>query len=229
MSIKGPGSRSFRRIAGTIACALAAALIAVPARALAASPLGSLSQLTSPNNCIGSAPECGTTSTASLAGSSAIVVSPDGKNVYMLVNESVAEFSRHADGSLGSCQPQRLHRDRDQHPVARARPASTSRRRSRSARMAKTSTSRVPTQTRSAQSPSSRGMPMARSRNWRRLMTASARPDPSEQRCQHAAPLLAVGSPTQSLSRSALTARTSTSPTAAAGRSLNSLVVPVGR
>ena len=78
-----------------------AALIAVPAStALAADPFGSLSQLASPNNCIGSAPECGTASTASLMGSHAVVVSPDGKNAYMLVNESVAEFSRNANGSL---------------------------------------------------------------------------------------------------------------------------------
>jgi len=84
-----------------LSAALLPALIAVPtSAALAAGPLGSLSQLASPNNCIGSAPECGTTSTANLNGSSAIVVSPDGKNVYMLDGGSVSEFSRNADGSL---------------------------------------------------------------------------------------------------------------------------------
>ena len=97
--MQGPGRQSFRRIAGTIAGVVAAALIAVPV-ANAAGPLGSLSQLSSPNNCIGTMPECGTTSTANLAGSQAVVVSPDGKNVYMVDAGSVSEFSRNANGSL---------------------------------------------------------------------------------------------------------------------------------
>jgi DNA-binding beta-propeller fold protein YncE len=86
------------RTAALIGVAVSVALL-VPAVA-SASPLGSLSQLASPNNCIGTAPECGTTSTANLNGSEAVVVSPDGKNVYMLDGGSVAEFSRNADGSL---------------------------------------------------------------------------------------------------------------------------------
>src|ERR1700733_4612362 len=96
-------TRLGRRAAGPIglAVALAVALLAAPA-ALAAGPLGSISQLASPNNCIGTSPECGTTSTASLNQPSVVVVSPDGKNVYMLDsgNSSVDEFTRNADGSL---------------------------------------------------------------------------------------------------------------------------------
>jgi DNA-binding beta-propeller fold protein YncE len=90
-----------RRLAGLIGFAVAAAvaLFVAPA-ALAAGPLGSLSQLASPNNCIGSATGCGTASTANLAGSEAVVVSPDGKNVYMLDGGSISEFSRGANGSL---------------------------------------------------------------------------------------------------------------------------------
>ena len=99
--MKGPGSRSFRRIVGTIAGAVVAALIAVPA-AYAAGPLGSLSQLPSPNNCVGTTPECGTASTSSLTESQDVVVSPDGKNVYVVEfgDDSISEFARHSDGSL---------------------------------------------------------------------------------------------------------------------------------
>jgi 6-phosphogluconolactonase (cycloisomerase 2 family) len=82
---------------------LLATLVAVPASAaLAAGPLGSLSQLPSPNNCIGTTPECGTASTSSLAESQSVVVSPDGKNVYMAEfgDASISEFARHSDGSL---------------------------------------------------------------------------------------------------------------------------------
>ena len=62
--------------------------------------LGSLSQLPSPNNCIGTMPECGIDVGCQLAGSQAVVVSPDGKNVYMVDGGSVSEFSRNANGSL---------------------------------------------------------------------------------------------------------------------------------
>src|ERR1700733_4519568 len=94
-------TRLGRRAAGPIGLAVALVLLAAPA-ALAAGPLGSISQLASPNNCIGTAPECGTTSTASLNQPSTVVVSPDGKNVYMLDSgsSSVDEFARNADGSL---------------------------------------------------------------------------------------------------------------------------------
>jgi len=91
--------RLARRVAGLIGLAVAVALLAAPA-ALAAGPLGSLSQLPSPNNCLGSASGCGTASTANLAGSDAVVVSPDGKNVYMVEGNSISEFARSPDGSL---------------------------------------------------------------------------------------------------------------------------------
>ena len=96
----GPVPRSARLAAGLIAVAMA--LLLPASRALAAGPLGSLSQLPSPNNCIGTTPECGTASTANLSGSQDIVVSPDGKNVYMVDRSanSVSEFARNADGSL---------------------------------------------------------------------------------------------------------------------------------
>jgi DNA-binding beta-propeller fold protein YncE len=91
--------RSAWRIAGPIG--LAVALLAVPAVASAA-PFGSLSQLPSPNNCVGSAPECGTTTTANLSEPEGVVVSPDGKNVYMVDDgaSSISEFARNPDGSL---------------------------------------------------------------------------------------------------------------------------------
>jgi DNA-binding beta-propeller fold protein YncE len=94
-------TRLGRRAAGPIGLAVALVLLTAPA-ALAAGPLGSISQLASPNNCIGTAPECGTTSTATLNQPSAVVVSPDGNNVYMLdeSNSSVDEFARNPDGSL---------------------------------------------------------------------------------------------------------------------------------
>jgi DNA-binding beta-propeller fold protein YncE len=89
---------SARRVAGVIAAAVALALLAAPA-ALAAGPLGSLSQLPSPNSCIGTNAEC-TATTSSITRAGDVVVSPDGKNVYVLSNGSVAEFARRADGSL---------------------------------------------------------------------------------------------------------------------------------
>jgi hypothetical protein len=85
------------RVAALIGVAVA--VLVAPAVA-SASPLGSLAQLPSPNNCVGTAPECGTVSTADLTGSHAVVVSPDGKNVYMVDGGAVAEFARNADGSL---------------------------------------------------------------------------------------------------------------------------------
>jgi hypothetical protein len=96
-----PRRHPARRIAGVIIGAVA--LLAVPtSAAIAAGPLGSLSQLPSPNNCIGPAAECGTTSSTNLWGSQAVVVSPDGRNVYMVASGdwAISEFARHADGSL---------------------------------------------------------------------------------------------------------------------------------
>jgi DNA-binding beta-propeller fold protein YncE len=80
---------------------LLAALFAVPA-AYAAAPLGSLSQLPGLNNCIGTAPECGTAPIGSVNGARDVVVSPDGKNVYVVDgnDNSVSEFARNSDGSL---------------------------------------------------------------------------------------------------------------------------------
>ena len=94
----GPMTRSARRVAVVIAGAVALALLAAPS-AFAAGPLGSLSQLPSPNSCIGTNPEC-TATTSSITGAGDVVVSPDGKNVYLLNNGSVSEFARRADGSL---------------------------------------------------------------------------------------------------------------------------------
>jgi DNA-binding beta-propeller fold protein YncE len=94
----GPMLRSARRIGGLIA--LAALLL--PASALAAGPFGSLSQLPSPNNCVGPSPECGTAPIGSVNGAQAVVVSPDGKNVYVVdgSDASISEFARGPDGSL---------------------------------------------------------------------------------------------------------------------------------
>jgi DNA-binding beta-propeller fold protein YncE len=101
----GPVMRAARRAAGPIAVAVAVLLGA--SSALAAGPLGSLSQLPSPDNCIeslgrGALPDCGTESTVSLTNGQDVVVSPDGKNVYMVDAGagSVSEFARRADGSL---------------------------------------------------------------------------------------------------------------------------------
>ncbi len=93
-------ARSTRRTAGLIALTIAAALLAAPG-ALGA-PLGSLSQLPSPNNCIGPSPECGTTPVGSVSGAEAVVVSPDGQDVYVAdrFDDSISEFARNADGSL---------------------------------------------------------------------------------------------------------------------------------
>ena len=98
--------RSARRAAGFIALLLAL-FVALASTAYAAGPLGSLSQLPSPNNCIESlgnlaTPDCGTESTANLSGAQDVVVSPDGKNVYMVDAGagSVSEFARRGDGSL---------------------------------------------------------------------------------------------------------------------------------
>jgi DNA-binding beta-propeller fold protein YncE len=92
--------RSARRTAGLIVVLTVFATVA--SSAYAAGPLGSISQLPSPNNCIGPATECGTTSSTTMAGSEAVVVSPDGKNVYTVNNSdsAISEFTRHADGSL---------------------------------------------------------------------------------------------------------------------------------
>ena len=72
---------------------------------------GSLSQLAAPNNCIADPSNDGTSSCTDGASASglvapqAIVVSPDGHNVYVAAhdfnqNGTIAEFTRNADGSL---------------------------------------------------------------------------------------------------------------------------------
>lgn len=77
----------------------------VPAVAQAQPGFGSLSQLASPNNCIevtgDASTECPTTAPG-LTDSLDVVVSPDGKNVYVasLEDEAITEFARNADGSL---------------------------------------------------------------------------------------------------------------------------------
>ena len=86
---------------------VAIALAAAPSLAQAQTP-GSLTQLSSPNNCIevtgddsGEANECQTTGPG-LNGSEDAVVSPDGKNVYVAstTDDAIAEFARNTDGSL---------------------------------------------------------------------------------------------------------------------------------
>jgi hypothetical protein len=98
-TLTGPLLRSARRAAGLVALAVAL-LVPAPA-AFAAGPLGSLSQLPSPNDCIGTAAECGL-ATSSLNGAQALVVSPDGKNVYVVDESeaSISEFARSPDGAL---------------------------------------------------------------------------------------------------------------------------------
>jgi DNA-binding beta-propeller fold protein YncE len=99
--MKEPLARSARRAAGLVAVAVAVALVAAPG-ALAATPFGSLSQLLSPNNCVGPATECGTAPIGSVNGAEGVVVSPDGKNVYVVdgSDASISEFARNPDGSL---------------------------------------------------------------------------------------------------------------------------------
>ncbi len=97
-------STALRRAAASAAPLLAlAALTAGPASASTGGP-GSISQLPSPSDCIeqtGGA-DCATATGHGLAGASAVVTSPDGKNVYVAsyFGQSVAEFARAADGSL---------------------------------------------------------------------------------------------------------------------------------
>jgi DNA-binding beta-propeller fold protein YncE len=77
----------------------------LPAVAHAQTLLGSLSQLANPNNCVES-----TTSTSTecqikdpgLSGTDDVVVSPNGKNVYVVSSSdgAIAEFTRNANGSL---------------------------------------------------------------------------------------------------------------------------------
>ncbi len=67
---------------------------------------GSLTQLTGSNNCLAehNSTLCGTDSGYGLESPTAIIVSPDGKNVYVVGEEdrtgSIATFTRNADGSL---------------------------------------------------------------------------------------------------------------------------------
>ena len=82
---------------------LAIAALVAPGLARADAP-GSLAQLTSPNDCIVASvdsSECQTVGTG-LSGSTDAVVSPDGKNVYVIGNsdDAVAEFSRDAANGL---------------------------------------------------------------------------------------------------------------------------------
>ena len=78
--------------------------------ALASTAPGSLTQLASPDNCIGTGvTECFTG--IGLALTVDVAVSPDGRNVYVPSSQAIAEFARQADGSLvqlpgpNSCVP----------------------------------------------------------------------------------------------------------------------------
>lgn len=92
-----------RRIIAVAAVAMTGAVLPAVAHAQV---FGSLSQLASPNNCIQSinseSTECSTTAQGLNGETDNVAVSPDGKNVYVLSSEdeSIAEFTRNADGSL---------------------------------------------------------------------------------------------------------------------------------
>ena len=109
----GRGRHVFRRIAGLITGALLVAVFAVPtSAALAAGSLGSLSQLPSPNNCIGQASECGTTASTNLSGSEAVVVSPDGTTSTWWITATPRSRSSLAARTLlvRASEPEQLHR-----------------------------------------------------------------------------------------------------------------------
>jgi DNA-binding beta-propeller fold protein YncE len=95
--------RGSRRIVTVAAVAMAVGLLPAVAHAQV---FGSLAQLQSPNNCIEStstdSTECPTQGEALSFGTDDVVISPDGKNVYVIAtdDDSIAEFARNADGSL---------------------------------------------------------------------------------------------------------------------------------
>ncbi len=90
-----------------VAAVVVALLLGSAGKALAQQP-GSLSQLASPNDCyqqrFDGTSECGSggANGTGLAGTTDVVVSPDGANVYVLstTDDSIAEFARGAGGSL---------------------------------------------------------------------------------------------------------------------------------
>ena len=88
-----------------VAATVAMTVGLVPAVAQAQPVFGSLSQLASPNNCIevtGSGRPNVRPGARPDADPQDVVVSPDGKNVYVASHEddAIAEFARNADGSL---------------------------------------------------------------------------------------------------------------------------------
>jgi len=91
-----------RLVAGA---AVAIAFALSPQLALAQAP-GSLTQLSSPNNCLQATTleegDCNGQTADGLSGADNVAVSPDGSNVYVISDEddSIAEFSRGDDGSL---------------------------------------------------------------------------------------------------------------------------------
>jgi DNA-binding beta-propeller fold protein YncE len=95
--------RGARRIVTVAAVAMAVGLLPAVAHAQV---FGSLAQLASPNNCIEStssgSSDCTTTAPGLDDGTDDVAVSPDGQNVYVMStdDESIAEFTRNADGSL---------------------------------------------------------------------------------------------------------------------------------
>jgi DNA-binding beta-propeller fold protein YncE len=95
--------RGARRIVTVAAVAMAVGLLPAVAHAQV---FGSLAQLQSPNNCIEStstdSTECQTKGDGLSFGTDDAVMSPDGKNVYVIStdDDSIAEFTRNADGSL---------------------------------------------------------------------------------------------------------------------------------
>src|ERR1700759_2599196 len=88
-----------------LAIVAAAVLASFPQLARAQAP-GALTQLTGNNSCIETTQSTGQcpTSGTGMTGSLGVVVSPDGKNVYVVgsQDDSIAEFARNADGSLHS-------------------------------------------------------------------------------------------------------------------------------
>jgi 6-phosphogluconolactonase (cycloisomerase 2 family) len=90
--------------AARILLASLALLVGLPVQAALGNAPGSLQQLAGPNNCFqqtgGS--DCGTHNGVGLVSAKDVVVSPDGKNVYVIggSDDAIAEFARDADGSL---------------------------------------------------------------------------------------------------------------------------------
>ena len=95
--------KAYAAVRPVLVIAAASLLAAFPQIAHAQAP-GGLTQLADPNSCIevtSESTECPTQG-AGLNGSVGTVVSPDGKNVYVVgsQDDSIAEFARNADGSL---------------------------------------------------------------------------------------------------------------------------------